>query len=207
MAAWNFHADPCSPGNALVPDTCASIEGVQQFIESAGWRRIGIDGVTGAGKSYLADELSRALEVPVLDVDDYVHRNQGGYVDFVDYPALASALSSMPAFILCGACLRGILANLGTDLDGHVYVMRMREGLWADEDDCVFPDGVEAAIGDLVNHTAMLSRHLDEPSHHAGFAQDDDEAQHLKFEVMRYHAEFVPQDAADLVFERGKHND
>jgi hypothetical protein len=190
-----------------LPDTCASIEGVRQFIESSGWCRIGIDGVTGAGKSYLADELSQALGLPVLDVDDYVHRNQGGYVDFVDYPALASALSSMSSFILGGVCLREILANLGTDLDGHVYVMRMREGLWADEDDCVFPDGVEAAIDNLAADTAMMSRHLDEPSHHSGFAQDDDEAQQLKFEVMRYHAAFVPQDEADLVFERGKHHD
>jgi hypothetical protein len=185
-------------------DTCASIEGVQQFIESSGWRRIGIDGVTGAGKSFLADELSQALEVPVLDVDDYVHRNQGAYVDFVDYPALKSALAAIPALILCGVCLREILENLGTGLDGHVYVMRMREGIWADEDDCVFPDGVEAAIENLVSNTAMMARHFDEPSHHSGFEQDDESLQ-LKFEVMRYHAAFVPQESADLVFERGKH--
>jgi hypothetical protein len=187
-------------------DTCASVEGVQQFIESSGWRRIGIDGVTGAGKTQLADELSLALEVPVLDVDDYVHRNQGGYVDFVDYPALASALAKIPAFILCGVCLREILGNLGTELDGHIYIMRMREGLWADEDSCVFPDGVDAAIQDLVSNTAMMARHFDEPSHHAGFEQDDESLQ-LMFEVMRYHAAFVPQEAADLVYERGKHTD
>jgi hypothetical protein len=185
-------------------DTCASIEGVQQFIESAGWRRIGIDGVTGAGKSFLADELSQALEVPVLDVDDYVHRNQGGYVDFVDYPALKSALASIPALILNGVCLREVLENLGTGLDGHVYVMRMREGMWADEENCVFPDGVDAAIENLVSGTAMMARHFDEPSHHAGFEQDDESLQ-LQFEVMRYHAAFVPQESADLVYERGKH--
>lgn len=184
-------------------DTCGSIEGVQQFIESAGWRRIGIDGVTGAGKSYLAEELSKALEIPVLEVDDYVHRNQGGYVDFVDYPALKSALASIPALILCGVCLREILENLDVELDGHVYVMRMREGLWFDEDDCVFPDGVDAAIEQLAGSAALLASHFDETAHLDSFGPDD-EALQLKFEVMRYHATFVPQESADLVYERGE---
>jgi hypothetical protein len=187
-------------------DTCASVEGVQQFIESSGWRRIGIDGVTGAGKTQLADELAEALEIPVLDVDDYVHRNQGAYVDYVDYPALKSAIAAMPALILGGVCLRQVLENLGTELDGHIYVMHMREGLWADEEDCVFPDGVEAAIEELAGRNVQLSRHFDEPSRHTGFEQDDDSLQ-LKFEVMRYHATFVPQESADLVYERGKHTD
>lgn len=184
-----------------MPDICASIEGVQRLVQSAGWRRIGIDGAIGAGKSYLADELSQALDVPVLDVNDYLHKNQGGYVDFIDYPALQAALSSMPALILCGVCLRQVLANLGATLDGHIYITRMQHGLWADEDECVFPDGVDAAIENLVSTTASITRRFDEPSDYSVFERDDDSLQ-LAIEIMHYHAAFVPHEAADVIYER-----
>jgi hypothetical protein len=185
-----------------MPDICGSIEGVQSIVQSAGWRRIGIDGVDGAGKSRLAEELSEGLGFPILNVDDYLHRNQGGYVDFIDYPALCAALSSMPALILSGICLRQLLANLGTDLDAHIYIKRVRDGLWTDEDECIFPDGVDVAIDNLASNTAMISSHLDEPSDYSG-PEPDDESLHVAFEVMRYHAAFSPHEVADLIYERG----
>jgi hypothetical protein len=185
-------------------DTCASIDGVQRLVQSFGWRRIGIDGATGAGKSYLAEELSQALDLPVLDVNDYLHKNQGGYVDFIDYPALQAALSSMPALILCGACLRQVLANLGASLDGHIYIMRMQNGLWADEDECVFPDGVDVAIENLVSAAALISRRLDEPSDYFVVERDDDSVQR-SIELMYYHAAFVPHETADVIYERDDH--
>lgn len=187
-----------------MPETCASADGVRRLIKAQGWRRIGVDGVDGSGRSGLADELSQELAIPVLNLDDYLHRNQGGYVDFMDYPALASALTSMPALILTGACVRQVLSNVGIELEAHIYVMRMRGGLWADEDACVFPDGVDAAIENLANDTAMLSSHFDEPSESVA-PELDDESQQLAFEVMRYHAEFCPQESADVVYERGDH--
>jgi len=185
-------------------DTCASIDEIERMAKAAGWRRIGVDGAGGAGKSHLADELSQVLDIPVLDVDDYLHRNQGGYVDFVDYPALSAALSSMPALILSGACLRQVLANMGEDLDGHIYVMRMRDGLWVDEDECVFPDGVEVAIENLANGAAMISQYLDEPTE-AVVSERDDESLRLSFEIMRYHSEFSPHETADVIYERHEH--
>ena len=183
-------------------DISTNIIGLRQIIHSAGWRRIGVDGVDAASNTDLAEELTEALEVPLLNVDDYLYQNQGGYIDFIDYPALKTALSSMPAFILCGLCLREILANLGTELDGHIYIMRMRDGLWMDEDECVFPEGVDAAIENLVSNTAALARHFDEPTQRLGFERDDDSLQRT-FEVMRYHAAFLPQESADVIYEHG----
>ncbi len=81
-------------------EVCGDGESVRRHVQAAGWRRIGIDGVDGESNAHLARALARTLHCPVLDVDDYLHRNQGGYVDFIDYPALAGALSSIPAFIL-----------------------------------------------------------------------------------------------------------
>lgn len=187
-----------------MPDICVNIESIERIALSAKWRRIGVDGVDGAGKAYLAEELAQALGCPALDLDDYLHKNQGGYVDFIDYPALSAALSSMPAFILSGLCLREVLSHLALDLDGHIYIKRMRHDLWVDEDECVFPEGVEAAIDELSHNAAMISRHLDEPSESGEVARDDADPQ-LKFEVMHYHDAFCPHETADLIFERGDH--
>jgi hypothetical protein len=185
-------------------DICSDIESIGRVVRAAGWRRIGIDGVDGAGKSYLAEWLCQELECPNLDVDDYLHKNQGGYIDFIDYPALAAALASMPAFVLSGACLREVLANLGTSLDGNIYIKRVRDGLWLDEDACVFPDGVDAAIETLGRHNAMMSQYFDEPHELALSMGNDDEPRFVE-EVMRYHDAYSPQEEADLVFERGEH--
>jgi hypothetical protein len=185
-----------------MPDTYINIESIERLVLTAGWQRVGIDGVDGSGKSYLADKLSQALAFPALALDDYLHKNQGGYADFIDYPALSAALSSMPAFILSGVCLREVLSNMALDLDGHIYVKRMHGDLWVDEDDCVFPEGVEVAIENLASNTAMISRNLDEPSEQFGVDRDEAGLQ-LTFEVMHYHDAFCPQDTADLVYERG----
>jgi hypothetical protein len=139
-----------------------------------------------------------------LDLDDYLFKNQGGFVPFIDYPALSSALTSMPKFILSGACLREVLVNAGSTLDGHIYIKRMRHGLWANEDECVFPDGVDAAIETLAQYSAMLSRNLDERSDLP--SQEADEAQPaLSEEIMRYHEQYQPQEVADIVYERLDH--
>jgi hypothetical protein len=184
-----------------MPDTCVNIESIERAAIAAGWRRVGIDGVDGSGKSYLAEKLSQALACPVLDLDDYLHKNQGGYVDFIDYPALSAAVSAMPSFILSGICLREVLAHMALDLDGQIYIKRMRHDLWVDEDECVFPDGVEVAIENLANARAMIARHFDEPSQQPGVARDDPEPS-LTFEIMHYHDVYRPHDTADLIYER-----
>ena len=186
-----------------MPDTCADIESVRRVAQAAGWRRIGIDGVNGAGQSILAEKLSRSLACPTLDLDDYLFRNQGGFVDFIDYPALSAAISSIPAFILSGVCLREVLANAGATLDGHIYIKRMRHGLWADEEECVFPEGIDVAIENLARNFAMTSSHFDERSDQPG-NDVEDSSPLLTEEIMRYHDGCSPQDAADLIFERSE---
>lgn len=185
-------------------ETCVSIESVRRTVLASGWRRIGIDGVAGAGQADLAEQLAEALGFPVLDLDDYLFRNQGGYVAFMDYEALSSALSSIPAYIVSGVCVREVLANAAATLDGHIYIKRMREDLWVDEDACAFPDGVDAAIDNLAAYSAMVSRTFDEHSERS-FSEDDEAPPNLSEEIMRYHDCFLPHEAADLVYERSAH--
>jgi hypothetical protein len=149
----------------------------------------------------VAVELSEALECPVLDIADYLHQNQGGYVDFIDYPALKSALSTMQGFILCGLCVAEVLENLGMTPDGIIYVKRMHDGMWVDEDDCVFPDGIDTAIETLAENLAAISRQLEEPAEHHGRVSDDASSDFV-LEIMHYHDRWQPHETADLVFER-----
>ncbi|MET0281788.1 MAG: hypothetical protein ABW278_11810 [Steroidobacteraceae bacterium] len=182
-------------------DIVSDLEGAERLVKATGWNRIGIDGVEGAGKSYLAEKLCEVLEYPQLNLDDYLHQNQGGYVDFIDYPALSAAMKSLPAFVLSGLCLREVLANVDTELDGHVYIKRMSNGVWVDEDQCVFPDGVDAAIDSLARQRAMISDYFDEPRDLSGPVIDGEQPEFVQ-EVMRYHEAYAPQDDADLIFER-----
>lgn len=187
-----------------MPDVCVNFEGVSRAVQAAGWLRIGIDGVDGVGKSYLAEQLSAVLAVPVLDLDDYVFKNQGGFVAFIDYVALSSALSAIPACIVSGVCLREVLANAGARLSGHIYIKRMRHDVWADEGECVFPDGVDVAIENLARYSAMISRSFDEPLERPA-TEASESMPNLSEEIMRYHESYRPHEVADLVFERLDH--
>jgi hypothetical protein len=182
-------------------ETCGDIDSVRRHVKAAEWRRIGIDGVDAVGRAHLARVLSRALGCPALDVDNYLHQNQGGYLEFIDYPALGAAMASIPAFVLSGTCLREVLSNLGVVLDGNIYIKRFRDGLWADEEGCVFPEGVDAAVEMFAANRALNSQYFDEMPEQP--AQEDEEVSpHLVDEVMRYHDGYQPQETADLVFER-----
>ena len=187
-----------------VATICTSLESVRRTVDAAGWLRIGIDGVEGVGKSYLAEQLSERLGCPVLDLDAYLFKNQGAFVPFIDYPALSSALAAMPQFILIGVCLKEVLANSGTELDGHIYIKRMRNDDWADEAQCDFPEGVDAAIEALANYSAMVSRSFDEPSERPP-TDAEELLPALSEEIMRYHDSYCPHETADLIYERQVH--
>ena len=55
---------------------CESVDAVARAVSSAGWARIGIDGVDGSGKSSLAASLALQLGSAALDLDDFLNKNQ-----------------------------------------------------------------------------------------------------------------------------------
>lgn len=182
-------------------DICGDIESLQRIVRKTGWQRISIDGIDGAGQAQAAEALAEELGFPVLDINDYLYRNQGGFVDFIDYAALNAAMATMPAYILSGVCMQEILSRVQTEVDGHIYIKRMQQGFWVDEEQCVFPDGVDAAIQTLSENFAAISRFMDEPVERM-IEGGDEEAAMLTPEVMRYHDSYQPQETADLLFER-----
>jgi len=89
-----------------------------------------VDGFNGSGKTYLAQELSKCLGVPTLDLDDYVIKTGGTdyYVDRLDLNKLYQDVSSNNSIIVSGACILDVFSKLNIEFDSHVYVKRVSGG-------------------------------------------------------------------------------
>jgi hypothetical protein len=97
---------------------------------------VAIDGHDGSGKSFLSSQLATILSWPVVHLDDFVEREQGGFVEHVRYDDLAPKLSPRP-LIVEGVLVLDVLHRLSIEAGYLVHVKRVSEdGLWYDEDVC-----------------------------------------------------------------------
>jgi hypothetical protein len=163
-------------------------------------KRVGIDGLDGAGKSHLSLAIASELNAAVIELDEYVEKNRGNYVAFIDYAGLAAKISESLSFVIEGVCLLAVIERLGVHLDCLIYVKRMSSsGLWADEDECEFPLGIEEAIRQSRRNTELMlefeARQEGRP-YTSGAADEPGLAE----EIMRYHAKYRPHAIADITF-------
>lgn len=142
---------------------------------------IAIDGVPGAGKSTLREQLAKDLGAGEVDLDDFLIRNQGKFVDALRMEDLAAALTSARRPIVAsGICMLQVLHRLKREPDALIYVKRMAIWGWADADEVEGSQIEElAAISGLSDHEMVL-----------------------ELEVRAYHRQFMPQEVAQVVFER-----
>jgi hypothetical protein len=89
--------------------------------------------MNGVRKSSIADFLSRELGMRAIHVDDFLVKNQGGYVAFLRHEELASSIGSQDRFIVEGVCLLQVLERGVMNVDSLIYVKRYHLGNWADE--------------------------------------------------------------------------
>jgi hypothetical protein len=163
-------------------------------------QRIGIDGLDGTGKSYLSLAIASELNAVVIELDEYVEKNHGGYVAFIDYPSVAARIADNPSFVLEGVCLLDVAQRLGIHLDCLIYVKRMSSGgFWADEDECEFPLGIEEAIRQSRRNTELMLEFEAQQEGRPYTAGAADEPS-LGEEIMRYHAKYRPHAIADITF-------
>lgn len=161
--------------------------------------RVGIDGIDAVGKSQTSLAVASELGTSIIGLDDYVEKNQGGYVSFIDYPSVAARIAESSCFVVEGVCLLEVLGRLGVRLDCLIYIKRMSSGLWADEDECEFPMGIEEAIRQSRRNTELMlefeARQEGRP-YTPGAADEPG----LGEEIMGYHAKHSPHLAADITF-------
>jgi hypothetical protein len=174
---------------------------VASFLNSRHWHRICVDGTDGSGKSKLAHELATLQGAPVFKLDDFITGNAGGIVDFVNYDALRAALQACPSWIVEGVCLREVMRRAGQDVDAWLYVKRLSHDMWADEQDCVFPEGLKTALAHHRHDMLRLSRYLGAPE---GGPPDPSivRTSRRAVELMTYHDAYRPHDSADIIFLR-----
>ena len=164
-----------------VPDLLA-------VLREIGAKHIGVDGIDGAGKSYLAKELARALNMPHLDLDSFLERNQGGFVEHIKYEQLVVTAPG-GAFVISGVCLLEVLARAGISIDALVYVKRFRQGLWADEVELDISEPLEEFLAREREAAALVTK---EPVEDLGLSE----------EIIRYHYHRRPYDRANVVYRR-----
>ena len=151
---------------------------------------IAIDGAHGSGKSTLAKYIAGNLGASLIEVDQFLRRNQDAYMPNLDYEAIARKVDPQRPCILEGICIRQVAATAGLTPDVNVYVKRTARWGWADEDRLVFEGSVEG--------------HLERMKQDALRFFDAGEQPRLGLweEVIPYHAQYRPQETCDFVYLR-----
>lgn len=161
------------------------------FIRNKSYCRIGIDGTNNAGKSTMAGKLSKILGIRHLNLDDFLVKGNGGYVDYLKYDEIKLQISDTKCFVVEGVCLLNVLEKTDTSIDCLIYVKRMQHGLWADERECEITEDIE----DFINKEKELVRLLQQ-------TKSVPDSLGLGEEIIRYHYMFKPHKKADLFYTR-----
>lgn len=163
---------------------------------------IGIDGVDGSGKSSLASLLSTELGWSHINLDDYVEKNLGRYVNHIHYDEVRNKLNNTEEpIIIEGVCLLAVLERLERHMDLLIYVKNVAHyGRWYDEEDCAVSEDIEDFMNrkkeDLQRFVGVeASIEGKEPPSGVVFPE-------LTEEIIRYHHKYTPHERADIVYKR-----
>ena len=166
---------------------CTSSQEVIETIRARGAVRIGIDGIDGSGKSTLAREISTALGIPCVSLDNFLEKGKEGYVEYIDYPKLKDTLDSLGGYVVEGVCLRQVLQRIPLTPEATVYIKRMKRDYWLNEDTLDISEPVDA----------VLAREIQQAN---GFTSSLVTNLPLTEEIIRYHDEFRPHNHADVTY-------
>lgn len=158
-----------------------SVSDLQSQIAKVAGGLVTFDGDLYAGKSTLACEIGEALTCPVLDLDAYLTRQQGVFVDALRIPelihAVDEALGRSSVVFLSGVCMLRVLKVTKLDKALSIYVRRLSSiGIPNDLDTTDAEDGKP-----FDNHTEIPT---------------------IFKEIHAYHADYRPLANADIVFLR-----
>jgi hypothetical protein len=139
------------------------------------------DGCTGAGKSTLALGMATRLGCEAIEVDRFVDKKLGVYVEALRIdklrPLVEAALKAAPVVLLDAVCARAVVERLGLSAAAFVYVQRVSlAGVPGDLD---MMDADEE--GQVVNRPYFSD---------------------LDREILHYHAYYRPIGSADFIYRR-----
>jgi len=135
------------------------------------------------------------LGLQLVSLDNFLVKDQGGYIEFLRYDDLAECLCRYSAFVIEGICLLQALEKVSVELDDHVYVKRYHLDLWADERELLVPqDSVEEFLDKERELAALMS------------GSESNKGPSLSDDIIRYHARYRPQERADYIYKWDERN-
>lgn len=161
------------------------------YLRDKGCCHIGVDGTNGAGKSTLAAVLASTLGIYHLNLDDFLVKEQGGFLPYLKYGEIKQKISELDCFVIDGVCLLSVLEKVETSIDCLVYMKRMCHGLWADEEECNVTVDVEEYIKKEKETIRLIERSETTPDT-LGLAE----------EIIRYHDKYKPHQNAEFFYTR-----
>jgi len=182
-----------------IDDADTLVARIRETIAAADSTCIAIDGIDGAGKTFLARQLNSALGGSALSLDSFLKPNKGTFLPSLRLSDIRREvmLGSTP-LIVEGICVLDVLERIDLKPTLHIYVKRMRMGRWEDEDECDPTIHVEALLYRMREEARLISRHLRENA-----PTDTTPAlSGVREEIVRYHAKFLPARRADFIFQR-----
>lgn len=163
-----------------------TVADLRAVLRRAAPRIVAIDGLNGAGKT---TRVAAQLEIPVVSIDDFLV-GDGRYLSGLKLDALSVTVRRHTGqFAIEGCCALAVLSRLQLRADLHVYVRRTDSaGQWLDAA-VGMGDDLEHQLGELEDIRRAASIVLGE------LATPDQ----LAIDLIRYHAQYRPFQAADLV--------
>ena len=161
---------------------------VARLLHMSASSRIAVDGKVGSGKSTLSQELSCSLGVAVIHLDDFVASDLRAYIPNLDTAKLARAVArAANGWVLEGLCVLQALEAIAMEADALVYVKRMSQGCWSDEDELVPHVPLEEHLAELQARSEMFG---------------ESESLWLAEEIIRYHSAYRPHEKATIAYLR-----
>ena len=179
-------------------------EDVVAYAVKGAFRKIGIDGVDGAGKSTLAEKIGAAMHIKRIGLDEYLDQKRGGFLKHLNYPDIAAAVQCN-AFVIEGVCLLEVLERLHCTVDLLIYVQRTHYGVWIHRDTCDIEGDVEKVIERKreILRTFVIQDAMKQNKPELDESVDLSE---LNEELIRYHARHKPHLKAQVLYRHDVHS-
>jgi hypothetical protein len=162
---------------------------------------ISVDGLDGSGKSTIGRAIAGLSERFLIEVDEFLQKQQGQFLDALRLDDLNTALIADEPSVIEGCLVEAVLQKLERQADFRIYVARTGQMTadpqheWCDEYELLI--GSKAASELLKDEERELKAFCE--SGLFGVDSNDRELPGLRRELITYHREFEPHKTADLI--------
>lgn len=171
---------------------------LQRMVANQNSYVITIDGWDYTGKSTLAKRLAEELNLCVIELDQFLNKNQGGYVQHIQYERLRNAFAhaSHPRVLVEGICILKVLQRLRISPNIQVYMKKLSaEETW--HPGLTLDPGKNAE--QVIEEDKSLRKQIAVRRGNPGTEATGLEV--LEYEIIRYHYTFKPHETADFYYE------